>query len=62
MAKNRIIIKGGTIKGANVCGKVDIAIENERIAEVRVNAEAKADITLINVKRCWEYNLVNLIH
>ena len=35
---------------------------NERIAEVEVNAEAKADITLINVKRCWEYNLVNLIH
>lgn len=48
MAKNRIIIKGGTIKGANVCGKVDIAIENERIAEVAENIVATDNDELID--------------
>lgn len=48
MAKNRIIIKGGTIKGADVCGKVDIAIENERIAEVAENIVATDNDELID--------------
>ena len=48
MAKNRIIIKGGTIKGAYVCGKVDIAIENERIAEVAENIVATDNDELID--------------
>ena len=37
MAKERIIIKGGTVKGANICGKLDIAIEGERIADIAEN-------------------------
>ena len=37
MGRDRIIIKGGTVYGANVCGKIDIAIEGEHIAEVAEN-------------------------
>ena len=48
MDKQRIVIKGGTIKGAKIAGKADIAIEGERIAEIAEDIATTANDTIID--------------
>lgn len=48
MDKQRIVIKGGTVKGAKIAGKADIVIEGERIAEIAENIATTANDTIID--------------
>ena len=48
MDKQRIVIKGGTVKGAKIAGKADIAIEGERIAEIAENIATTANDRIID--------------
>ena len=48
MDKQRIVIKGGTVKGAKIAGKADIAIEGERIAEIAEDIATTANDRIID--------------
>ena len=48
MDKQRIVIKGGTVKGAKIAGKADIAIDGERIAEIAENIATTANDRIID--------------
>ena len=48
MDKQRIVIKGGTVKGAKIAGKADIVIDGERIAEIAENIATTANDTIID--------------
>lgn len=48
MDKQRIVIKGGTIKGAKIAGKADIVIDGERIAEIAEDIATTANDTIID--------------
>lgn len=48
MDKQRIVIKGGTVKGAKIAGKADIVIDGERIAEIAENIATTANDRIID--------------